>query len=214
MTRPLIIVGAGGNAHDVLDIIDAINAESHDLEILGFLDDRLEPGADHLGYSVIGNLEQAGRYRDVWFVNAIGSDRSFMERGATIARTSVEFDRFVTLIHPTASISPRATIGIGVGVGAGAIVGGDARIQDHVWLGAGVIVGHETVVEELTVVAPGAVISGMVRIGRCSYIGAGATVRQRIRVGSGALVGMGAVVVADVPAGVTVVGNPARRLCK
>jgi serine acetyltransferase len=44
------------------------------------------------------------------------------------------------------------------------------------------------------------------------YIGAGAIVLQNRRIGRGATVGAGAVVTADVAAGVTVVGIPARPL--
>lgn len=41
-------------------------------------------------------------------------------------------------------------------------------------------------------------------------IGAGATILPGVRIGARAMVGAGAVVTKDVPAGVTVVGNPAR----
>ena len=41
-------------------------------------------------------------------------------------------------------------------------------------------------------------------------IGSGATILCGVRVGKGAMVGAGAVVTRDVPAGATVVGNPAR----
>jgi UDP-2-acetamido-3-amino-2,3-dideoxy-glucuronate N-acetyltransferase len=41
-------------------------------------------------------------------------------------------------------------------------------------------------------------------------IGSGATILCGIRIGKGAMVGAGAVVTKDVPAGATVVGNPAR----
>lgn len=51
------------------------------------------------------------------------------------------------------------------------------------------------------------------------WVGAGAVLRQGkpgkpLVIGKGAVVGMGAVVTKDVAAGVTVVGNPARRLVK
>ena len=45
---------------------------------------------------------------------------------------------------------------------------------------------------------------------RGASIGAGAVLLPGIRIGAGALVGAGAVVTVDVPAGSTVVGNPAR----
>ncbi|MEG3085550.1 DapH/DapD/GlmU-related protein [Sphingomonas sp. PB2P12] len=41
-------------------------------------------------------------------------------------------------------------------------------------------------------------------------IGAGAIILPGVRIGKGAMIGAGAVVTHDVPAGATMVGNPAR----
>jgi acetyltransferase-like isoleucine patch superfamily enzyme len=41
-------------------------------------------------------------------------------------------------------------------------------------------------------------------------VGAGATILPGVKIGANALVGAGAVVTKDVPAGATVIGNPAR----
>ncbi len=49
-----------------------------------------------------------------------------------------------------------------------------------------------------------------IRIGRNVWIGAGAIVLPGVTIGDDALVGAGSVVTRDVPAGATVVGNPAR----
>ncbi len=49
-----------------------------------------------------------------------------------------------------------------------------------------------------------------VRIGRNVWIGSGALVLPGVVVGDDAIIGAGSVVTRDVPAGVTVVGNPAR----
>ncbi|MET0292557.1 MAG: DapH/DapD/GlmU-related protein, partial [Steroidobacteraceae bacterium] len=47
-------------------------------------------------------------------------------------------------------------------------------------------------------------------IGRNVWIGAGALVLPGVTIGDDALIGAGSVVTRDVPAGTTVVGNPAR----
>src|SRR5439155_15814711 len=52
------------------------------------------------------------------------------------------------------------------------------------------------------------------RVCRGASIGSGATILCGVTIGEGALVGAGAVVTKDVPAGVVVVGNPAKVLRK
>jgi acetyltransferase-like isoleucine patch superfamily enzyme len=83
-----------------------------------------------------------------------------------------------------------------------------------VWLGSSCTVGHDAVVEDFAMIAPGSVLSGFVRVGEAAYVGGGARVRQRSHIGAKALVGLGAVVIGDVPAGQSVVGNPARVLVR
>ncbi|KAF1722677.1 sugar O-acetyltransferase [Pseudoxanthomonas wuyuanensis] len=58
----------------------------------------------------------------------------------------------------------------------------------------------------------GAEFGRPVRIGRNVWIGGGAILLPGITVGDDALIGAGSVVTRDVPAGATVVGNPARAI--
>ena len=212
MKQPLVILGVGGNAYDVLDIVEAANADAPRWEVVGFLDDARTQGAAHLGFPVLGPLREAARWVGCAFINAIGSDGSFWRRPEIVAATGLGAERFATLVHPAASVSRRARLGRGVFVNYGASLAGGVSVGDHVVLGPGAIIGHDAVIEDHTVVAPGAVVSGFVHIQGPSYIGARAVIRQRQRVGARALVGMGAVVVRDVAPGTTVVGNPARLL--
>jgi sugar O-acyltransferase (sialic acid O-acetyltransferase NeuD family) len=212
MTQPLIIIGASGNASDMLDAVHAINIDERSWSVMGVLDDRKPVGSVFMDLEVIGAVSDACRYEDCSFINAIGSPTSYPLRPKILESTSVAIDRFATILHPHSSISQSAHIGRGVMASFGATVGGGAHIGDHVLLGPGVIVGHDAIIEDHTVVAPGAVICGFCHIGKNTYIGAGAMIRTYLRVGDRAIVGMGAVVISDIDSNAVAVGNPARLL--
>ena len=214
MSRPLIILGISGNALDFLDVLEAINADRPTWDLVGFLDDVREPGSTYHGVEILGPLARAADFRRCWFVNAIGSDRSFRRRAELVAATGLGDHFFASLVHPGASVSRRARVGAGTVVNVGASVGGEVEVGRHVTLGPNTTIGHNAAVGDFAVVAAGATVSGFVRLGRGCYVGAGSAVKQQVEVGPGALVGLGAVVVRDVPERATVIGNPARPLSR
>lgn len=78
-------------------------------------------------------------------------------------------------------------------------------------------VEHDCVIGDYVTFAPGVKCNGNIHIEDHAYIGSGAVIKQGtpdkpLVIGKGAVIGMGAVVTKSVPAGVTVVGNPARIL--
>lgn len=80
-------------------------------------------------------------------------------------------------------------------------------------------VSHDCVIGDYVTFAPGVRCNGNVHIHDHAYIGSGAIIKQGksgapLVIGRGAVVGMGAVVTKNVPAGTTVVGNPAKPLVK
>jgi sugar O-acyltransferase (sialic acid O-acetyltransferase NeuD family) len=212
MMQRLLILGAGGSALDVLDIVEAINALRPTWDPIGILDDSRSLGSRHLGLEILGQLRDAPKFAGCVFVNTIGSDKSYRDRPEILASTGVSRDRFATLVHPSASVSSRACLGLGVVVNPAVVIGGAVFIGDHVTICPGCILGHESSIGPYSILAPGAVISGLVEVEPSCYIGAAAVIRQKLRIGKGSLIGMGAAVIRDVGSGECVVGNPARSI--
>ena len=87
----------------------------------------------------------------------------------------------------------------------------DTIIENGVKIDAFTEVGHNCHIEENVGMAYGCKIGGSAHICRNAYLSAATIINQCI-IGEKAFVGMGANVLKDVPANVTVVGNPAKPL--
>ena len=207
----VIILGAGGTGGDVLDWLEETGPLGARYCCDGFLDDdELKWGSQLRGASVLGPLRSAMDYPIAAFVDALGSPRNFARRAALLA--AIPRDRFLTLAHPRAHISPNAHVGPGSLVYPHVVIGPGATIGTHVTILANVVVNHDVVIGDYSIVASAASLSGGVHIGECCYIGAGSHVREHTVIGEGSLVGMGSVVIREVPPHTVVVGNPARVL--
>lgn len=117
--------------------------------------------------------------------------------------------RFVTLVHPSATVSRFARLGRGVFINAGVVIGPNAVLADHVFVNRGVTVGHDTRVGAWTRLQPGCNVGGHVQIGAGVMVGMGASVIEELVIGANSVIAAGAAVIADVPERVLVAGVPA-----
>lgn len=213
MTKPVIVIGVGGYSANLVDTMrDENKAAGREVwRPVGFLDD--EPtrrGSSYYGLPILGELHEAGRFGDAFFINAIGSTKSVTLKPYLIARTAVPPDRFITLRHPSSYVSNSATLGPGTAITQHCVVMADALVGMHVKTLPLATISYGATIGDYSTVAGGAVVAAEVRIGSCVYVGANCAIRERIIIGDDVILGMGAMVVRDVPRGTVAVGIPAR----
>lgn len=93
-----------------------------------------------------------------------------------------------------------------------ALVSCRAKLGRHVVLNTHASVGHDTEIGDFVTLSSHVGIAGRVVIGERTFFGTGAVVAPGVKIGSDCYIGAGSVVVSDVPTGVKVFGNPARRI--
>jgi len=207
----VLILGTGGMCIDILDIMNELGGYT----CIGFLDDDKEKwNKEYQGVRVLGPLTKAKEFVDAYFVNGIGNARNFLQKKTIIDRTGIPDEKFLSLVHPTASISKRASVGMGTVIFQHVTVASNAKIGNHVLIMANSVVSHDVIVGDYTYITGGACISGLVTIGRSSYLGTNCSIIGKITIGDNVLIGMGSVVLKDVPSDSVYVGNPAKFLRK
>lgn len=189
----MYLYGASGHAMVIMDILEA-----NGIPVEGLIDDN--PNIHEL----LGLPVYHGKTDAEELIISIGNNRI---RKLLSEQLNASFR---TAIHPTAIISPRATIREGTVVMHGAIIQTCATIGKHCIINTGSSIDHECRIGDYVHISPHATLCGNVSVGEGTWVGAGSTVIQGVTIGKWSVVAAGATVTHDVPDGVLVAGTPAK----
>jgi sugar O-acyltransferase (sialic acid O-acetyltransferase NeuD family) len=202
--RKLIIFPFNGNGLEALDCIDF---DKYDL--LGFIDDdstKVSSTHEIFPRSIIQ------KHKELFFLAVPGSPTSFRKRVELINTLDLTADRYITAIHPRASIGKNVSIGFNCLIMAGVVITSNSKIHNHVCVLPNTVIHHDVEVKDYTLIGSNVVVAGGTSIGQNCYIGSGTNVINGIHIGDGALVGLGSNIIRAVAENTTVAGNPARLL--
>ena len=207
-----VLLGGGSHARVILDAILCAGWERP----YAVLDENQSlHETDLYGVPVVGGDRELPRLIEegvTSFVVGVGSTGNAAIR-EKIYKSALTYGlNPLTVIHPSAAVSARATIGAGALILANAVVNPGARLGENVVVNSGAVVEHDCRLDAHVHIAPGATLAGDVKIGVAAHIGVGATVIQQLSVGARTIVGAGSVVLNNVPDDVVVIGVPARVL--
>lgn len=205
---PVVIIGAGGHALVVADILQLMAR----FRIVGFLDEvnpqrRGEPfgparvlgGMDELEHLLFIGMRHA--------IVAIGHCATRMRISRTLTEAGFEL---ITVVHPCATIASGVELGVGSAITANAVINPGAKLGENVIINTGATVDHECEVGSGVHVGAGVHLAGRVKVGERAWIGIGSTVIECVTIGADAYIGAGAVVLKDIPPGMLAYGVPAQ----
>ncbi|MDH1856837.1 acetyltransferase [Acinetobacter junii] len=218
MTKPIYaIYGASGCGRSLMPVArqqlqrDGLTAE------LYFIDDRFDQptvwnGHPAVNYATFQQLQASSKQVVIAIANSRIREKIALQlQQDEIKMWSICADNVVLMdevdLGEGSALSPFVTVTSNIRIGKCF----HANLYSYV--------EHDCLIGDYVTFAPGVKCNGNIHIHDHAYIGAGAVIKQGtpnqpLVIGQGAVVGMGAVVTKSVPAGVTVVGNPARIMQK
>lgn len=210
----LVFLGMGGNNSDILDAVHEINAIRPTYEVLGYVTGDGKPARAESGLRCLGDFEAVRALpRNVKVAGFAFGPGGYRTWPNMVADLGLPTDRFATVIHPRAYVSPQSTVGGGSVILAGTTVGALVTIGDHVVILQNVGLSHDDEIGDYSCITVGGSFSGGVRVGRNCFLGTNATIIES-SIGDGSMIGAGTLIRHDVPPGEVWVGNPGRFLRK
>lgn len=207
MNKPIIIIGNGGHASVLTEIL-----LTQGEKILGFTAPFCESNCFNLNYLGTDEIVQTYLPSEVELVLGLGMVKPSPVRKKVFCDFLQKGFCFKSVIHPSAIIASSVILGQSVQIMAGTVIQTNTKIADNIIVNTGALIDHDCQIESHVHIAPGVRLSGNVQIGIGSHIGTGATIIQGIKIGENCLIGAGTVVIKNIANNTKAVGVPAKEV--
>ncbi len=196
MNKPLLIIGAGGHASVLVDILRQQNRD-----ITGIVSPKIESNIKVFeGIKHFNNDDDILKFDNhtIKLVNGIGSLPGNNLRAFIYEKFKTLGYKFETVIANSAIVSDYAELKEGAQVFAGAIVQTNASIGENSIINTGAIIEHDCYIGIHNHIAPGATLSGQVSSKENVHFGTGSSVIQSINVNQNVVIGAGTTITKNV----------------
>ena len=217
MTKLYAIYGASGCGRSLMPVARQQLARESDASEIVFIDDALESVAEVNAHRAMNYLAFLNETASEKYVQIAIANSHVREKIAQ--RLKMDGIQLWSIIADNVVLMDQLELAEGSALSPFVTIGSNVRIGKCFQANLYSYVEHDCVIGDFVTFAPGVKCNGNIHIHDHVYIGAGAMIKQGtpdqpLVIGAGAIVGMGAVVTKSVPAGATVVGNPARIVTK
>lgn len=201
----MIIIGAGGFACEVFDLI------KDQYKDIVFFDNINLSRKKLYGRTILHSFDEVSEYfknNKKEFTIGIGNPkyRTLLRNKLTLLQGEIQ-----SIISPDVYVGSKNTsIGIGATILPGVKISNNVEIGELVMIYYNSVITHDVKISNNVEISPNVTLLGNSKINENVQIGANATILPQIEIGKNSIVGAGAVVNKNVPEGVVVAGVPSK----
>lgn len=201
----VLVISAGGFGRSLVNTSRGDPANGVVWRITGYLDNRPALAAKS-GLPILGDPMTYQAMPGQSFICALGDPAMRRKFAAPLLAQGAPFMNLCTGLYSADGV----VMGQGCFFEPSVRMGVDTRIGDFVVIQSTTVIGYEVTIGAYSTLGAFVFVGGGAQIGENVIIHPHSTILPKVKIGDGAVVGAGSVVMADVPPGVTVLGNPAK----
>lgn len=211
--QKIIIYGCGAMALELAMYIKHSSSDTtnndYDLIVTDIVSEKLSRAdeiQEILGYpvSLHVSIESVEEFNEKKSIIGIGSAQQIKKVYESIQSAGGEF---ITVIHPSAVVSNKASVGKGVIIAPFVYVGPGSQIGNNTIINIRSTIGHDVIIGSGVVISPHCDINGNAVIGDHSFLGTAVVVEPGVNLGRYCKASSGVVVKKDVLDGMLVFNN-------
>lgn len=205
------IIGSGGMAQEVAQLIDDINDHSNiDIyKLVGFIDKGILGTKIYNNYRIVGD--------DEFIMNIDYNINVIIAIGNPLIRRRVyerfklnEHIYFPIIIHPNVNTKGIKSIGEGSIIQRNSTITTNITIGKCVFIGVGCIISHDDVIDDFCSIMPNVAIAGNVHVKQNTFIRIGSSIIEHTIIEANNTIEAGSVIIKDTIPNCTIAGVPGR----
>ena len=201
----IAIIGTGGFARHIKELVDL----NDNFAFCGFIGKKDDVNANYYDCDIEKLRSDDVRH----LVNGIGNLSENNKKIIELVNYYINKKfNFPIIIHPSACVSPSASIGNGTLILENAVIKSHSNIGEFCIINTLSIVSHDCSLGNFNHLSLGAKMGGNVKINNNNFFGINSSVIQNVSIGSNVIVGAGSVVINDFGSDLKIVGNPAKEM--
>ncbi len=189
MKKKILIIGTGGHAKSITNIVNDIKK----FQIIGYIaKNKKEYFNSNL--KVIGtekNLNSLRKKKINTAIIGVGQIHSSKTRRDIFKRLKKLGFQLPVIISKNANVSKKSIIGLGTCVFSNVFINTDVKIGENCIINTGAIIEHDVEIGDNCHVSTGVIINGGVKIGSNVFIGSGSIVSNNISIPKNSFIKMG-----------------------